>query len=104
MSRLSIVILLATTSIASARDSTWLLCRGTGEHGAGADKARTHVVVSVLEHRAPNGSDRDVAITLIYGDHVVRGAVANTAGTGKAQAVKLSMLDRQRGLVVTGPR
>jgi hypothetical protein len=102
MIRLSILIVLASSGIAFARDSTWLLCRGTGEHGTGADKQRTHVVASLHEHRAANGTDRDVAITLIYGDHVIKGTVASSAGTGKAEAVKLSTLEGKRAVVFTG--
>jgi hypothetical protein len=98
MLRLSILIVLASSGIASARDSTWLLCRGIGEHGG--DKS--HVVASLHEHRAANGTDRDVSIMLIYGEHVVNGTVANTAGTGKAETVKLSTLEGKRVVVFTG--
>lgn len=79
MMKLTIALVLAATTATSyAKDSTWLLCKGVGEQ---ADKTKTYIVASLLEHRSP--TDRDLGVTVIYGDHVTRGVLHGTPFTGK---------------------
>ncbi len=70
--RLALVLVVATSGLAEARDSTWLLCQGIGDQGG----KKVHVVASLLEHRAPDGQSREVAVTLVRGDRVGRGTIA----------------------------
>jgi hypothetical protein len=104
--RLSLVtfaLLIPVTSYAG--DSTWLLCRGIAEHGAGADRQKTHMVASLHEHRGAKGDGRDLSVTLIYGDHVGRGEVIGKDGgdeVGKQVPVKLSSIDGKKRPVFTG--
>jgi hypothetical protein len=99
MSRsLVVVAILSSAGVAHAADSTWLICKGIAEHGAKGDVDKSHVVVSLHEHRGADGGSRDLDVTLIYGVHVSRGVViGKTHGTkdgdvtGKAVPVKLSL-------------
>lgn len=98
----SVLVTLAASSAAYARDSAWLLCKGTGEHGTGADKEKTYLAASLLEHRGTE--DRDLGVTLIYGDHVMRGAIVGTktvSFSGKAAPLKLAHVDK-KGNAFTG--
>jgi hypothetical protein len=94
MTRLPIAIaaaVLATSNIASARDSMWLVCKGIVDPGAGHDKS--YLVASLYEHRSESGASRDLAVTVIYGDHVAKGAILDSADgftDGKARPVKLA--------------
>jgi hypothetical protein len=99
----AVALTLATAAPAFARDSTWLLCKGIGTHGAGADAEKTYIVASLLEHRG--AVDRDLGVTLIYGDHVTRGAIvgkANATFMDKAAALKLANVDGKRANAFTG--
>jgi hypothetical protein len=66
--------LVAGTRVASARDSTWALCRGIADLDGG-DKI--HFVASIHEHRAPSGDKRDLSVTLLYGGQVSLGGIAD---------------------------
>ena len=94
MIRLSIAIataVLATSTLADARDSAWVLCKGIVDPGAG--HAKSYLVASLLEHRSDNGASRDLAVTVLYGDHVARGAILNSDDgftDGRARPVKLT--------------
>ena len=81
--RLAIVvgILLGLARPSHANDSTWLVCKGIASPGA----TKMHLVVSAIEQRAANGSDRDLSLTIMRGDHVSR-AVATKIETGKPRA------------------
>ena len=99
LSRLTVVLvatITATATPALARDSTWLLCKGIGTHGAGNDQEKTYIAASLLEHRG--AADRDLGVTLIYGDHVARGAIVGTQKVqfiGKATALKLANIGKK---------
>jgi hypothetical protein len=74
--------------VAFARDSTWMLCKGKASMG----DDKVPVLVNLLEHRAEDGSSRDLEVTLIYGDRVSRGTVKGKDGsdaTAKGNTVKL---------------
>jgi hypothetical protein len=99
------VTLLASTGVAHAKDSLWLICKGVGDHGG--DKS--HVVVSLHEHRGSDGATRDLDVVLIYGVHVSRGEVQGTkAGVkdgeviGKAVPLKLSVTKPKAADTFTG--
>lgn len=96
---LVITLLLAPTP-AFAKDSTWLLCKGTADH-ATKPASKTFLAASVLEHRAPNGSDRALAVTLIYGDRVSRGTVAR-AEPGKPGKLATKNVDGKHTVIFTG--
>ena len=101
-STLALIVLAATATPALARDSTWLLCKGIATHGAGADRETTYIAASLLEHRG--AADRDLGVTVIYGDHVTRGAIVGTEKAqflGKATALKLVSVDKNTN-VFTG--
>ena len=88
MMKLALAFVMILAGTASAKDSTWLLCKGVATHG---DGTKTYVVASLLEHRG--AADRDLDVTLIYGAHTARGAIVGTAKApflGKATAVKLA--------------
>ena len=103
--RLAITLAIITTSsLAYARDSTWLLCKGIGEHGAGGDKTKTHIVVNLLEHRAPTGDSRDLSVTLIYGAHVNVGEMIGKKGEffGKAAPLTVSNIAAKPRVTFSG--
>lgn len=64
----ALIFALATTVLASttfAADSTWLLCNNK------------NIAVNAFEHRA--GADkRETSLTMIIGDHALKGALINT--------------------------
>ena len=101
-STLALLVLAATATPALARDSTWLLCKGVGTHGAANDKEKIYIAASLLEHRG--AADRDLGVTMIYGDHVTRGAIVGTEKAqfiGKATTLNLSNVDK-KGTAFTG--
>jgi hypothetical protein len=100
-SPLAVLILAATASPALAKDSTWLVCKGIATHGTGADADKTFFVANVLEHRAPSGSDRELRVSLIYGDRVSRGVIAK-AESGKAGKLETRNVDGKHGVIFTG--
>lgn len=100
MMKLTIALVLTATAATSyAKDSTWLLCKGVGVQ---ADKTKTYIVASLLEHRGV--ADRDLGVTVIYGDHVTRGAIVGKAAapfSGKPTALKLANVGKA-GTAFTG--
>jgi hypothetical protein len=67
-------IAIATMSTAAyAGDSTWLLCKGKATQGERASATHPRVVVNLLEHRAADGANRALGVTIIMGDRVSRG-------------------------------
>ena len=98
---LALALVAAAATPALGKDSTWLLCKGTAVHGSTTDTAQTYFVANVLEHRAPNGRDRELRVTLIYGDRVSRGVVAN-AEPGKAGKLETRAVDGKRGVIFSG--
>ena len=67
--RIVLALAILTASTASyAGDSNWLLCKSTGKEA---------LVASLFEHRNDAGDGRALSVTLIRGDHVTRGDIAN---------------------------
>jgi hypothetical protein len=56
-------------SLAHAGDASWLLCKGVAEH----DGAKMYVAASLVEHRAADGENRDLAVTLLKGANSASG-------------------------------
>ena len=63
------LLFLACAHVATARDSTWLLCSDDS------------LALSAHEHRAAGGDGRETSLTLIFGVHEMRG-VLRDADTG----------------------
>src|SRR5450432_3028492 len=95
---LALALVAITAAPALAKDSTWLVCKGVAEHGAASNTSKTYFIANVLEHRAANGSDRELRVTLIYGDRVSRGTVAN-AEPNKAGKLETRAVDGTRGVI-----
>ena len=95
--RLAIVIIALLASPALAKDSTWLVCKGTADHGG----AKTFFVANVLEHRGSHGDDRELRVTLIYGDRVSRGVIAKTEG-GKPGKLETRAIDGKHVVIFSG--
>src|SRR5438067_728996 len=94
MTKLAVVAALLASGLAEARDSTWLLCKGTAEHGTGKDADKSTVVASLLEHRASDGTSRDLGVTLLFGDRVSHGAVPGKNGSDAApKGSQLKLVD-----------
>ncbi len=100
MRRLSLLVIVVTAASqpAFAGDSTWLVCRGAAAHGA---NETTPILVSALEHRGASGDTRDLAITLVHGDHVGRGAIKNVV-TDKASPLTVRAIDGKHAITFTG--
>jgi hypothetical protein len=98
---LALTAIAAAASPALAKDSTWLVCKGVAEHGAAPDADKTFFVANVLEHRAPSGSDRELRVTLIYGDRASRGVIAK-AEPNKAGKLETRDVDGKRGVIFSG--
>jgi hypothetical protein len=102
---LSLLIPLLLPATASAGDSTWLLCKGIGEHGA-KDVTKTHIVASLHEHRGTGG--RDLSVTLIYGVHLNRGDILGKSlgkdadVIGKSAPLKLTSVASKGKVVFNG--
>jgi hypothetical protein len=98
---LALVIVAAAAAPALAKDSTWLLCKGVADHGKGADADKTYFVANLLEHRASNGEDRVLMVSLIYGDRVSRGTI-DKVETGKAGKLVTKAVDGKHAVIFTG--
>ena len=98
---LALALLAAAAAPALAKDSTWLLCKGVADHGSGANASKTYLVASALEHRAPNGSDRELRVTLVYGDRVSHGVIAKTEG-GKPGKLETRAIDGKHVVIFSG--
>jgi hypothetical protein len=96
--RRSLLVVLAVSlapATASAGDSTWLLCKGVVTAGGG-DKQ--YVAASLLEHRAADGSHRDLDITFMKGAHVFTATLRGKAGDFEAGKVKLKIKQKKRAI------
>lgn len=104
VTRLLLVAALTLSSgIAAARDSTWLVCKGTATHGAGKDAEKATVVTSLLEHRAADGASRDLEVTFLWGDRASHGTIAGKNGgdaAPKGSALRLTSLTGKPGAPV----
>jgi hypothetical protein len=98
---LALALVAALAAPALAKDSTWIVCKGVAAHGAKPDVTRTYLVASALEHRAPRGDGRELAVTLIYGDRVSRGTVADSE-PGKAGKLETRSVTGKRAVIFTG--
>lgn len=85
---LGLVGVLAVSTAAIARDSTWL----HGDNG--------HIAVNTLEHRSGDGRATDVA--LIYGSHLLQGTLTD-ADAGKVVLKEAGAAGENEGaLIFTG--
>lgn len=66
MKALLLFVTIVLGSAAFARDSTWLVCNSDS------------LAMSLHEHRAKSGDDRETTITLIFGVHELRGILKGT--------------------------
>jgi hypothetical protein len=101
----AILVLTLMSPAAYAGDSVWLWCKGTGDQGTATPPKRTYLGASLLEHRGATGDHRDLAVTLVYGDHVSRGAIIGQhAGEwlGKPTALVASNLSGKPSVTFTG--
>jgi hypothetical protein len=97
----TVLVLCCSPAIAAAGDSTWLWCKGTAERGAKPSATRTMFAASLHEHRGAGGDTRELAVTLVYGDHVSRGTIAN-AEVDKAGTLTTTSVLGKRAAVFAG--
>ena len=84
--------LVASTRVASARDSTWLLCKGIADTSDG----KKAFAASLHEHRGTGGDKRDLSVTLLYGGQVSLGGIADiTLDKAGALTTKSAVLPLQ---------
>lgn len=104
LARLAVIAALtASSGVAAARDSTWLLCKGTATHGAGKNAEKATVVTSLLEHRAADGESRDLEVTFVWGGRASHGTIAGKNGSDaavKGSTLKLTSVTGTAGAVV----
>lgn len=95
---LALILVLGTSGTAAARDSSWLICKGVGQHGKKGDQTKYSFVVSAHEHRSPSGNGRETSLVFIFGEHVSRGTLTDN----KNKSLKLTSIEDKHPVVFTG--
>ncbi|HEY4240660.1 MAG TPA: hypothetical protein VGM88_12650 [Kofleriaceae bacterium] len=92
---LAVIGLLLLPRIASAADSSWLVCKGVAV--VGGDKE--YVVASILEHRGDDGASRDLDVVLLKGANVAKGDVlGKRVGDVTGRSVPLELFTEKKSV------
>jgi hypothetical protein len=95
-----IAAVLASSAIAQAGDSSWLVCKGRAEHGA--TKQRDWILISAVEHRGTDGDSRNLTLTLLKGVNAATGDLNDKKHPFVDKAASLTMKTAKGRVVMTG--
>lgn len=97
---LTTAMLTTAVSVAQAKDSTWLLCRGP----ATVDGSTQPLVVSAFESRAADGESRKLTLTMVLGGHTFVGEIQDgkVKFVGQAAPLKLAKVGANKKATYSG--